>query len=76
MELRVGRGSIDVNGTEELPWGNMAEVAVIQEVLRREYPFIEIMIIVATLVGPIIGICGLFGWCVVLGDRKRGPGGF
>jgi hypothetical protein len=76
MELRVGRGSIDVNGTEELPWGDMAEVAVIERVLKREYPFIEILIILATLVGPIIGSFCLCGWCMVLGVRNRGSGLF
>jgi hypothetical protein len=53
MELRVGRGNVDVNGTDDLPFGDMAEVAKIEEIMRREYPFVEILIILATLVGPI-----------------------
>jgi hypothetical protein len=64
-ELRVGRGNIDVNGTDELPFGDMAELAKIEEIMRREYPFVEILIILATLIGPIF-LCFTsviwFGW--------------
>jgi hypothetical protein len=72
IELRVARGSIDVNGTEALPWGDMAEVAIIEDVLKREYPFIEILIIVATLVGPIFSLFGWCCWMALWGQRKRG----
>ncbi|KIV98599.1 uncharacterized protein PV09_09616 [Verruconis gallopava] len=62
--LRVGRGSIDVNGTEEQPFGDPYELARIEQVMREEYPFVEIIIICATLVGPIFMFAGIGGWCI------------
>jgi hypothetical protein len=68
--LGVGRGSIDVNGTDEQPWGDPAEIGRIKEVLRREYPFVEILIICATLVGPVFVIFTLSAWCVWANREK------
>lgn len=69
-ELRVGRGKIDVNGTEQLSWGDPAEVLAIEGIMRREYPFVEILVIVATLVGPIFMCFGICSWYLVF-DRKK-----
>lgn len=60
----MSRASIDVNGTLEYDRGNPAEIAVIEAVLRREYPFVEILIICATLVGLTVTVFGLYG-CVI-----------
>ncbi len=58
---RVSRAGIDINGTLQYDRGDPAELAVIQSVLKAEYPFVEILVICATLVGPIfLG----FGFCV------------
>lgn len=59
--LRVSRGSIDVNGTLEYDQGDPAELAAIFGVLRAEYPFVEILVVCATMVGP---LCILLGYCV------------
>lgn len=73
MELRVGRGKIDVNGTEEWNWGVPEEVEVIEGILKREYPFVEILIICGTLVGPIFMVFGLAGWYrVIVWGKGRG----
>jgi hypothetical protein len=69
-ELRVGRGNIDVNGTDDLPFGDMAELAKIEELLRREYPFVEILIILATLIGPIFLFFASIGW-FAWAERER-----
>jgi len=60
--LRVGRGSLDVNGTDEQPYGDPAEIGRVEEVLRREYPFVEILILCATLVGPVLTLFALCWW--------------
>ena len=69
--LRVGRGSIDVNGTIDQPHGDPFELARIEAVMKQEYPFVEIMIICATLVGPLFLFGGFLSWCFWAGrDRK------
>lgn len=69
--MRVGRGSIDVNGTLDDPYGIPAELVAIEDVMVAEYPFVEILIICATLVGPIFIFGGAIGWCVYAdGNRK------
>lgn len=60
--LRVGRGSVDVNGTETENWGNAQELEVVRRVMEREYPFIEILLICAMTVGPIFSFLGLGVW--------------
>jgi hypothetical protein len=70
-DLGVGRGNIDVNGTDDLPFGDMAELAKIEEVLRREYPFVEILIILATLVGPIFLFFSSIVWLVWAKTERR-----
>lgn len=62
--MRVGRGSIDVNGTLEQQFGDPLELARIEEVMKHEYPFVEIIIICATLVGPIFMFAGMLPWCL------------
>jgi hypothetical protein len=59
---QVSRGHIDINGTLQYDQGDPAELAVIQSVLRAEYPFVEILILCATLVGPIFMGLGLCFW--------------
>lgn len=63
--LRVSRGSIDVNGTLEFDRGDPEEIGAIEAVLRGEYPFIEILVLCATLVGPIAMLFGLCAWMAV-----------
>ena len=59
---RVSRAGIDINGTLQYDQGDPAELAVIRSVLRAEYPFVEILILCATLVGPIFMGLGLCIW--------------
>lgn len=66
--LRVSRGSIDVNGTLEFDRGDPDELMLIEEVLNREYPFVEILVLCATLVGPAVM---LFGMCAWMAMRPR-----
>ncbi|QDS77040.1 hypothetical protein FKW77_006692 [Venturia effusa] len=61
-ELRVGRGSVDVNGTVAENWGNARELDVIRGVMEREYPFVEILLICAMTIGPIFSFLGLGIW--------------
>jgi hypothetical protein len=68
--MRVGRGNIDVNGTLDQPWGDPLELAKIEQVMKQEYPFVEIIIICATLVGPVVMFFGLGAWCL-WGGRER-----
>lgn len=70
--LRVGRGSVDVNGTEGENWGNALELEVVRRVLEREYPFVEILVICAMTVGPIFSFLGLGIWSSWAGGRGRG----
>lgn len=59
---RVSRASININGTLQYDRGDPAELAVIQSVLKAEYPFVEILVLCATLVGPIFMGLGLCFW--------------
>ena len=63
--LRVSRGSIDVNGTLQYDQGDPAEIANIEAVLKHEYPFVEILVLCATLVGPICILLGLCSWFII-----------
>jgi hypothetical protein len=60
--MRVGRGSVDVNGTATENWGNEQELMVVRGIMEREYPFIEILVICATTVGPVFSFLGLGIW--------------
>jgi len=62
---RVSRGSIDVNGTLEYDQGDPQEIALIEAVLLREYPFVEILVLLATLVGPVCMMFGLCAWAAI-----------
>jgi hypothetical protein len=59
---RVNRAGIDINGTLQYDQGDPAELAVIQSVLKAEYPFVEILVLCATLLGPIFMGVGLCFW--------------
>jgi len=72
--MKVGRGSIDVNGTDAQPFGDPEELAVVEEVMKREYPFVEILVIVATTVGPIFSFFALGGWCCWANGSCGGKG--
>jgi hypothetical protein len=48
----VQRGYLDVNGTEAQPSGDADIVHRVQEVLHAQYPYVEIVILVATLSYP------------------------
>jgi len=62
--LRVARGKIDVSHTEGQPWGHPEEIRRVEEVMVREYPFVEILVLCATLVGPFVSFFGLLGWWI------------
>lgn len=70
--LRVGRGSVDVNGTEMENWGNAGELEVVRGVMEREYPFVEVLVICAMTVGPIFSFLGLGIWSSWASGRGRG----
>ncbi|RDI87510.1 hypothetical protein Vi05172_g2540 [Venturia inaequalis] len=70
--LRVGRGSVDVNGTASENWGNGGEIDVLRGVMEREYPFVEILVICAFTVGPVFSFLGLGVWRGWAGGRGRG----
>jgi hypothetical protein len=71
--MRVGRGSVDVNGTDSQNWGDPEELEVVRGVMRREYPFVEILVICATCVGPIFSFfaMGLWGTCMGGSTRQK-----
>jgi hypothetical protein len=69
--MRVGRGSIDVNGTVAQQFGDPFEIAKIEEVMKAEFPFVEILIICATLVGPIFMFLGMIPWCVWASKERK-----
>jgi len=62
VAMRVNRAGIDINGTLQYDQGDPEELAVIRSVLISEYPFVEIMVLCATLVGPIFMGLGLCVW--------------
>jgi hypothetical protein len=62
VALRVNRGRIAINGTLQQDHGDPAELEVIRSVLIAEYPFVEILVLCATLVGPIVMGFGLCFW--------------